>query len=437
MIYPTRRLVLSAAFPAVLSLLLVGWPSLLPAILAIDGLILLIWIWDLASMPRVHWFSSQRTMPKVMSHDHWHDAELRLDISSPKPMVLSIWEKLPVSFEVKDLPHEFDVIGRERVVLPYQVKPLRRGSHEVTGTCLLAGTARGFWRRSIWLANETHVKVYPNLRRLESFRLLARANREGMMGVKKVKRLGGDQEFDRLRDYIKGDEYRDIDWKATAKRRSLTVRSYRQEENQNIIIMLDCGRMMTSVEDDLSLLDHSINASLLMSHIALKQGDRVGMLAFASNLMAQVPVKGGMNHLKHLIHASYDLFPRHEETHFDQAFLKVAGTFKKRALLILITHILDEVNADRVSTHLTQLTGKHLPLCVSYEDPALQQVISQPVDTEKSFYELAAAAQIGEWKRKVLADLKSKGVLVLETPPQGLSAALINSYLEVKARHLL
>lgn len=437
MIYPTRRLVLMAALPAVLSVLLVPAPALLPALLALDGIVILIWIWDLASLPRREWFDAQRTLSKVLSHDHWHEVELRLDVRTEKATTLTVWEDVPDSFEVEMLPHRFEAQGRERVVIAYRLKPLQRGSHWLKDTRLLVETRRGFWKRGMRLEGQNEVHVYPNLRRLASFRLLARSNRESMLGVKKAKRLGGDQEFDRLRDYSKGDEYRDIDWKSTAKRRVLTVRSYRQEENQNVILMLDCGRMLTGVERDLSLLDHSINASLLLSHIALKQGDRVGMVAFASDIMAQVPIKGGMNHHKHLIHATFNLFPRHEESHFDQAFLHVARTFKKRALLIFLTHILDEVNAQRVVTHLSQLGGKHLPLCVSYLDPSLNRFLNHKPQDAASFYELAAAAQIGEWKRKVMTDLKSKGVLVLETHPASLSSSLINHYLEIKARHLL
>ena len=428
---------MTAAIPAIASLLVVPFPALWMGILGMNALMALVWIWDLASIPRAGWFQAQRVLTKITSDDQWHEAMIRLDVRAPKSVTVTVWEEVPRSVEVAQLPFQCEVNGWERLEVAYKLKPLQRGRHQLTATWVLAQTRAGFWQRQIRLAHESEHHVYPNLRRLESFKLLARSNRENMMGVKKVRKLGGDQEFDRLRDYILGDEYRDIDWRATAKRRQLTVRTYRQEENQNIVVMLDCGRMMTSVENDLSLLDHAINAGLLMSHIALKQGDRVGMVAFASDILSQVPIKGGSGHLKQLIHASYNLFPRHEESHFDHAFLHVKKTFHKRALLILVTHILDQVNADRVVTHLTNLTGKHLPLCVSYQEPALRDVLAQRPTDAASFYQLAAAAQISEWNRKVMSDLKSRGVLVLETEPHMLSAKLINTYLDIKARHLL
>lgn len=437
MIYPTKRLVATAAVPALASVLLVAFPGWVWAVVAFDTGILLIWIWDLAGVPRPSWFAARRSVMKVLSHDQWHDLELALDVRAPKALRLTVWDMVPKNFDVKGMPEVLEAGSKQRLLLEFRVRPLQRGSYSLGPVYVLAQSRGGFWARRMVLNCTSVVNVYPNLRKLAAFKLLARANREGLIGVRKVKRLGGDQEFDRMRDYIKGDEYRDIDWKVTAKRRQLTVRSYRQEENQNLIFMLDCGRMMTSSTDDLTLLDHAVNASLLLSHVALKQGDRVGLVAFASHVSSHVPARGGMGQLKHLIHASFDLFPSYEESHFDHAFMHVSGRFRKRALLVLITHVLDEVNADRITSHLTSLTRRHLPLCVSYSDPSLDQFLQQPPQAGAQFYEMAAAAQVSDWKRKVMADLKAKGVLVLETSPASLSANLINTYLQIKARHLL
>lgn len=436
MIIPSPRLVALLAIPAIATFTLTFYPPATQFILVLDGIVLGIALMDLLFLPKKTWFEATRTGSRIHSLEHTHEHQLWLDVRSPYPIALEIWAEFPESMAVEGLPHRL-TSPSARLEIPYTLCPYQRGRYTSQWVKVLAQSRFGFWNRSFKLEALKEIHVYPNIKRMEDLALLARTNHEHLLGVRKVRKLGGDQEFESLREYVKGDEFRIIDWKSSAKRRLLMARNYRPEENQTLIFMLDCGRMMTGQFDGLTLLDRALNAMLLLSYVALKAGDRVGLIAFSSDVQASVVAKSGAFHLQQMIHASFDLFPQYHESNFDKAFEHLSTHFRKRSLVILFTQILDEVNAKQVQRHLSVLAGRHLPLCVQIQDPALNQIIKEPPIDRKDLYEMAAAAHILDWQRNVLANLKKQGALVLESLPDQISSGLINRYLEIKARHLL
>jgi uncharacterized protein (DUF58 family) len=275
------------------------------------------------------------------------------------------------------------------------------------------------------------------MKQLSEYALLARTNRLNLLGVRRTRRIGQNNEFERLRDYTPDDNYKHIDWRSTARRRKLTVKDYQTNQSQRLIFLLDCGRMMTNMAGELSLLDHSLNAMLMLSYVALSHGDSVGLLCFSDEIHGFVPPTSGLRQMNRLLHASFDRFPRLVESRYDQAFLYLATHCRKRSLVILISNLIDEVNANQVGQYLRSFVGKHLPLGVLLRDRHLFEAADVPNPDEDALYRAAAAADILTWRQQVLADLEAKGVLSLDVFPEGLTAPLINSYLEIKARHLL
>jgi len=240
-----------------------------------------------------------------------------------------------------------------------------------------------------------------------------------------------------LRDYTLDDNYKYMDWRATARRSKLTVKDFQTSHSQRLIFLLDCGRLMTNEANGLSLLDHSLNAALMLSYVALRQGDSVGMVCFADRILSYVPPKGGMTQMNQLLHASFDRFPELVESRYDDAFLHLASHCKKRSLVVLITNIIDEVNSHQVQSYLGTLVGKHLPLGVLLRDHQLFSAADAPFTGDPSLFRSAAAAEILSWRHQVLRDLEHKGVLALDVFPEDMTAPLVNSYLQIKARHLL
>jgi uncharacterized protein (DUF58 family) len=275
------------------------------------------------------------------------------------------------------------------------------------------------------------------MKQLAEYAILARTNRLSLMGVRRTRRIGLENDFERLRDYTLDDNYRYIDWRASARRLKLTVRDFQTSQSQLIIFLLDCGRLMTNEAAGLSLLDHSLNAALLLSYVALRQGDSVGMIAFADRVLTYVPPRGGMKQMNQLLHASFNRFPELVESRYDDAFLYLNTHCKKRSLVVLLTNVIDEVNAHQIESYLRNLAGRHLPLGVILRDHRLFDAADREPADDQQLYQAAAASEILLWRHQVLRDLEQHGVLALDVFPEDMTAPLVNRYLEIKARHLL
>jgi uncharacterized protein (DUF58 family) len=194
---------------------------------------------------------------------------------------------------------------------------------------------------------------------------------------------------------------------------------------------------MTNEAAGLSLLDHALNAMLMMSYVALRQGDSVGLVCFSDEIHCFVPPRGGMRQMNQLLHASFDRYPRLVESRYDEAFLYLSAHSRKRALVVLLSNVIDEVNAIQIEQYLHSFVGRHLPLAVLLRDRALFDAADRQPTSDEELYRGAAAAEILTWRQQVLADLMAKGVLSLDVFPEDLTAPLVNQYLDIKARHLL
>ena len=189
--------------------------------------------------------------------------------------------------------------------------------------------------------------------------------------------------------------------------------------------------------EGISLLDHAFNAALMLSYVALRKGDSVGLLCFADDILAFVPPRGGMNQMNRLLHAGFDRFPKVVESRYDEAFVYLNNHCRKRSLVVLITNVIDEVNSHQIEQYLGSLVGRHLPVGVLLRDRQIFKAADVENPRGEALYRAAAAADILSWRHQVLTDLTSRGVLALDVFPEDMTAPLINSYLEIKARHLL
>ncbi len=441
-IYPARPLVIVALVPALLSLAIMSSSGLFWPLLALDLLVLLLALGDLATLPRPTHFSIARHTGRIASLAKRHRVELLISNLHARARTIVVRDGLPEGLEAE--PDEFLLLlePRSRTTVHYQLKASRRGAFALSGTFLRVRSRFGLWQRHLRYPTESRVHVYPDMKQLSEYALLARTNRLSLMGLRRTRRIGQDNEFERLRDYTTDDNYKHIDWRSTARRNKLTVKDFQANQSQRIIFLVDCGRMMTGHAQGLSLLDHSLNAMLMLSYVALRQGDQVGLLCFSDRIHGYVPPGGGMNQMNQLLHSSFNQFPRMVESRYDEAFLYLATHCRKRALIVLITNVIDEVNALQVQQYLTNLVGRHLPLGVLLRDRGLFSALEgiepeTPPEDDDQLFRAGAAAQILAWRHQVLVDLHSKGVLSVDVFPEDMTAPLVNRYLEVKARHLL
>jgi len=441
-IYPHRPLVFLAAGPALFSLgllapKLASSPAMTTSLFVLDGAAVLIAVADLLTLPRRAAFIVDREAGRVASLRQPHS--VNLIVANQSSRAFFVWARDGAPEELHPQPAEFRfrLAGRSRATFTYQVRSARRGAFQLSKIHLRARSRLGFWQRLLDYDVSSLIHVYPDMKQLSEYALLARTNRLNLLGVRRTRRIGQNNEFERLRDYTPDDNYKHIDWRSTARRRKLTVKDFQTNQSQRLIFLLDCGRMMTNLAGELSLLDHSLNAMLMLSYVALSHGDSVGLLCFSDEVHGFVPPASGLRQMNRLLHASFDRFPRLVESRYDQAFLYLASHCRKRSLVILISNLIDEVNANQVGQYLQSFVGKHLPLGVLLRDRRLFEAADVANPDEEALYRAAAAADILTWRQQVLADLEAKGVLSLDVFPEGLTAPLINSYLEIKARHLL
>lgn len=440
MIWPGRTLVLAALVPALLSMVLLapGTGALKPALLGLDLAVGLVAAIDLLSLIGAGRLRATRDCGAVASLGEPQEIELTITNLGPSRRVVRLRDDVPETFQAE--PEEFvaSVPGRGMAVLAYRATPMRRGSYAFRRAYVLAASRLGFWQRSVRLPAETGVRVYPDVRQIARYTLLARRDKLSALGVRRSRRLGTDNEFERLRDYVRGDEPRHIDWRATARRQKLTVRAHQVNQSQRVIFLIDCGRMMAGdVGGGLSPLDHAFNAMLLLAHVALIRGDQVGLLAYADRVRAYIPPAGGPRRINRLVHGVHDLFPELVESRHDRAFVALESRCRKRSLVVLMTNVFDDVGAQQMSDHLVNLVGRHLPLAVFLRDRDLFDLADSNPEDDRGLYRAAAAASMLNWRERVLASIRQRGALTLDVFPDELTAPLVNRYLEIKARHLL
>jgi uncharacterized protein (DUF58 family) len=424
--------------PAMLSLFLFVSESMKPAIIALDAIVALAAVADLLSLRGSSRFRVTRGCGTTCSLGEPQQVKLVVENLDRRGRKLRLRDDVPTACSAEPDEFRIDLPGRSRAELDYRLVPGRRGTYTFERVDALVLSRLGFWQRSITWACRTTIRVYPDVRQIARYTMLARRDRLSLMGMRASRRLGMDNEFERLRDYTEGDDPRHLDWRATARRRKLTVRAHQQNQSQRILFLIDCGRlMMGDTGGGLSPLDHAFNAMLLLAHVALVRNDQVGLLAFSDRIRAFVPPGGGPRRIRRLVHAVHDVFPEPVETRYDRAFVELEKRCRKRSLVILLTSVLDEVNAAIAREYLGNLTGRHLPLGVFLRDDDLFALADRAAIEGASVYEGAAAADLLNWRERVLAGLRGRGVLTLDVFPRELTGRLVSRYLEIKARHLL
>lgn len=440
-IYPRPRMVFAALAPAAAVWAILLSPAAIWGVAAADAALVALVAADLFTLPRRKWLSVERTAGRIASLRRRHPVSLLVLNHGPRAASIELRDGVP--HELNPHPAEFSLslAPRSRSSLHYMLEPGRRGAFQIDRAHVRARSRLGFWNRLLEYPATTPVHVYPDMRQLSEYALLARTNRLSLMGVRRARRIGQDHDFERLRDYELDDNYRHIDWRATARRRKLTVKDFQVSQSQRIVFLIDCGRMMTNEAAGVSLLDHSVNAMLMLAYVALRQGDSVGMIAFSDEVHSFVPPRGGMNQMNRLLHATFNRFPRLVESRYDQAFRYLASHCHRRSLVVLTTSVIDQVNVGQIDRYLANLVGRHLPLGILLRDRRMFDAAdadgANPNSAGRQFWRTAAAADILAWRAGAIADLRRKGVLMLDVFPEEMTAPLVNRYLDIKARHLL
>ncbi|MFO0941816.1 MAG: DUF58 domain-containing protein [Pirellulales bacterium] len=440
-IYPTRRTAYASAVPFVLSLIVPWAPDWYPwIVIGLGGAIALFAIVDLVlflTMTRIGDVQVSRQMQRVASLGNSHKVEISIDNRSGLLIHLFVREDCMEGLQITPEKHELKLQPKKRSVIEFKIIPSQRGEYLLQYVYGHFQSLVGLWLRTHKFKCESSLNVYPNIKQIGEYALLARTNRLSQIGVRRTRKAGQDNDFERLRDYTQDDNYRHIDWRSTGRRQKLTVRQFQTDQSQRIIFLLDCGRMMTNQYQGLSLLDYALNSILMLSYVALDQGDSVGMLCFSDHIHTYVPVAGGKKQMNRILHGGFNQFPSLVQSRFDQAFLYLSTHCRRRTLVVLLTNVIDQVNSDQIQNYMQNLLGCHLPLLVLLRDHSVFNSADHPTNDPEVLFRSAAASKLLVWRHQVLQRLRAGGTLTLDVFPEDMTARLVNQYLEVKARHML
>jgi uncharacterized protein (DUF58 family) len=257
------------------------------------------------------------------------------------------------------------------------------------------------------------------------------------MGIRRSRMRGLGTEFESLRDYAEGDDYRKIDWKASARRGKMVVRQYEQERNQSVIICIDIGRLMLSEVDGVTKLDHALDSCLMLAHAATMAGDFVGLLVYADTVRRYIPPRKSRHQLSVIIEALHDLVAEPVQSDEAGALAYLSRRYKRRSLLVAFTDVDSVDGAEDMARAFGGVAKRHLSLLVRVADPRLKELLHQHVETSSDMYKKAAAIWVSNDRRAAESVLVASRLHTLEAEPQDLSAALVSYYFMVKERSLL
>ena len=379
----------------------------------------------------------RRTVPARLSLGDENRVSVGLQNSFPFEVNFELIEELPVEFQKRDFSISNRLLPGEEQKIDYFLKPQSRGEYRFGQSRVYISWKLGFLTRRFTGENQQNVPVYPSFISMRRFGLMGISNRLEEVGIKRIRRIGQHSEFDQVREYVPGDDSRTVNWKATARKGALMVNQYQDERSQHVFSVIDMGRSMEMPFEGMSLLDYAINASLIISNMAMMKHDRAGLLTFSQKIHALLPADRKDGHLQKIMEVLYNQQTDFKESSYEKLYATIVAKIKQRSLLILYTNFEGLPSLKRQLPYLKKLAGQHLLLVVFFENTEIHRLAANTSRTIEEVYVHSIARKFIHDKKVMANELKRAGIQVLLTPPNGLSVKLINKYLEIKARELI
>jgi uncharacterized protein (DUF58 family) len=432
-LHVTRRTALLVAAPAPF----VAWlPGLAGPALAILVLIVVTVLVrrDISAAPGAAQLNVVRTMPVKLSMGVPNPVTLTIDNSSAHTAHLTGRESPPVGFVGKRGIGPLDIVGYGTHDVRLLFTPPARGAYSFGDVGIRTVGPMGLAGRQFIVTLAEEAKVYPDISAVHRYSLLARRGSLHEIGIKRARFAGTGTEFESLAEYSDGDDYRDIDWKATARRGAPVVRRFEAERSQTIMLAVDTGRLMTPRVEGMTKLDRAVNATLLLAYLATMSGDNVGLLVFGRDVQRYLPPRKGHRQFLAVLEALYSVEGTVEEPDYSGALRYLAARLGKRSLVVLMTDLAGTEPSRRLLAVLGSLTPRHLPLVITQRNRDVENKANRIPDSESDAFETSVASSLLHDKAAALRLLSARGSLVLDVFPEELSVSAVNRYLEIKAR---
>ena len=380
---------------------------------------------------------ADRIVPDKLSNGDENNIKIQVTNHYLFSSRVNIIDELPFQFQKRDFNFSSSLKSGEQKFYTYNVRPVERGVYSFGNLNIFATSPIGFLAKKYTYDQDKEVPVYPSFLQLRKYDLLAFSNRLLEFGIKKIRRIGHTMEFEQIKDYIQGDDIRNINWKATAKRGQLMVNQFQDEKSQPIYSIIDKGRVMKMPFNSLSLLDYAINATLIISSIALKKNDKAGMFAFSNKLENRVVAERRSSQMNLILETLYNLNTNFVESDFSRLYIDVKRNLPQRSLLLLYTNFETLDALHRQLPYLQAIAKQHLLVVIFFENTELVAYAKEKPNSTLEIYEQAIAEKFIYEKQLVVNELRKYGIQTILTKPEDLTINTINKYLEIKAKGLL
>ncbi len=407
-----------------------------PAVMYISLLAML----SLIDLVLLYWtrgkVKAERIVAEKLSLGDENKVQLKFENYFPFTIWLNIIDELPVQFQERNFELKEKVKFNSVIQTEYHLRPKTRGIYEFGRLICYIQTPLRLFQKRIVSADPLKVKVYPSFHQLKKYQLMA-ISESNVTGEKKIRRSGNSMEFEKIKDYVLGDDIRNINWKATARQNNLMLNTYTDARQQQIYCVIDKGRTMKFPFDGLTLLDYAINASLALLNVALLKQDKAGLVTFSKDDTEIVPADRRNNQFFHLREALFQQKTNFQESDYNSLRSNIQRKVGQRSLLLLFTNFETMAALERQLPYLRQLARQHLLCVVFFENTMLQQIHNSEAKTIKDIYVKTIADRFDFEKKQIVKELRHYGILSILTTPKSLSVDVINKYLELKSRQLV
>lgn len=380
---------------------------------------------------------AHRNLPRKLSNSDQNILSVHLNSKYPFKAEVSIIDELPVQFQKRNFEHKAKLQKGEPHYFEYSVRPVERGEYIFGNLIVFASSPLRIIKRKYLFQKDQMVPVYPSIIQMQQYDFLATSNRLTEFGLKKIRRIGHTQEFEQIKEYIKGDDVRTINWKATAKKNQLMVNQYQDERSQPIYSLIDTGRVMKMPFNGLSLLDYAINSTLAFSNVALKRNDKTGLLTFSKKIETFVSAVQKLTHLNTIMENLYKVATNYSDSDFGLLYAQVKRKINQRSLLLLYTNFEHISGLKRQLPYILAMAKKHMLVVIFFENTELESLIAEDAEDLQAIYHKTIAEKFSLEKRLMQKELQKYGIHTILTKPEELTVNTINKYLEIKARGII
>lgn len=381
--------------------------------------------------------TGERICPARLSNGD--ENKIVITIRNDYGFTVRVWiiDEIPFQFQKRDVNFYTTLSSGGVKDISYSLRPVKRGEYEF-------GTVKGYimsplhWlQRRFILEEERLVKVYPSYLQLRKYQLMAQTNRWSQSGIRKIRQLGHSMEFEQIKEYVRGDDYRTVNWQATARAGRLMVNNFTEEKSQQIYCIIDKGRVMKMPFEGLSLLDYSINASLVLSNVGLNKQDKAGIITFSERMGSFLPADRKTSQMQSVMETLYKEKTRYLESDFERLYVTIRKNISQRSLLILFTNFETLSGLNRQLPYLQKIARHHLLLVVFFENTELKQLAEDPAEDIERIYTRVIAEKFAYEKRQIVKELQQSGILAILSAPEHVTVDTLNKYLELKARQAI